>query len=381
MNPNEQKALLAVALMAAFADGDKSDAERAELRRIAEALGAQAAGLNLPALMQEVLLRRLTVEQAVQALADPGQRQLAYELAVCVCDADGVQSPAERAFLAALKAALGQRVDTGFEAQADALAEAIDAPAVGTQGQAAPARPAPAAPAAAFTGTAAAPAAAVAAGTAAAAAAAAAAYAAASSPVPAVPPQVAAPAPATPAHAALVLEPAERAALEKSILNNAILCGALELLPQSWASVAIIPLQVRLVYAVGKAHGVSLDQGHVKEFIATAGVGMASQYLEQFGRKLLGGLLGKVGGGLGRAIGSAGAGMAMSFATTYALGHLALRYYGGGRQMSGAVLRETFQQLLGPAQRLQQQYLPQIQQRAGTLDAASVMKLVRQPLA
>jgi tellurite resistance protein/uncharacterized protein (DUF697 family) len=341
MNPNEQKALMAVALMAAFADGDKSEAERAELRRIAESLGAQAAGLNLPALMQDVLLKRLTVEQAVQALADPGQRQLAYELAVCVCDADGVQSPAERAFLAALKAALGSRVDTGFEAQADALAAEIEAPAAPS---------APAAPAAPAT-------------------LAASAAAAASAP------------PAVPAHAVLVLDATQRAALEKSILNNAILCGALELLPQSWASMAIIPLQMRLVYAVGKAHGVALDQGHIKEFIATAGVGMASQYLEQFGRKLLGGLLGKVGGGLGRTVGSAGAGMAMSFATTYALGHLALRYYGGGRQMSTAVLRDTFQQLLGPAQKLQQQVLPQIQQRASTLDAGSVMQLIRQPLA
>jgi uncharacterized protein (DUF697 family)/tellurite resistance protein len=349
VNPDAQRSLIAIALMAAFADGDKSDAERAEVRRIAENLGAQAAGLNLSAVMQDVLLRRMTVAQAVAGLTDPAQRQLAYELAVCVCDADGVQSAAEREFLAALKVALagpGQALDTGFEAQADALAGMIDAPAGASATPAAPA----AAPAFGAAGAATAAAA-------------------------------SAPPAAIPANAVLVLDAAQRATLEKSILNNAILCGALELLPQSWASVAIIPLQVRLVYAVGKAHGVALDQGHIKEFIATAGVGMASQYLEQFGRKLLGGLLGKVGGGLGRSIGSAGAGMAMSFATTYALGHLALRYYGGGRQMSAAVLRQTFQELLGPARQLQQQVLPQIEQRARTLDAATVMKLVRQPLA
>jgi len=39
----------------------------------------------------------------------------------------------------------------------------------------------------------------------------------------------------------------------------------------------------------------------------------------------VGGLLGKVMGGLGRGVGSAGTGMAMSFATTYALGQLAVR--------------------------------------------------------
>jgi uncharacterized protein (DUF697 family) len=68
------------------------------------------------------------------------------------------------------------------------------------------------------------------------------------------------------------------------------------LLPQSWASVAIIPLQVKMVYRIGKAYGVELDQGHIREFLATVGVGLTSQYLEQFGRKLLGGLLGKMAG-------------------------------------------------------------------------------------
>ncbi len=42
--------------------------------------------------------------------------------------------------------------------------------------------------------------------------------------------------------------------------------------------------------------GVALDQGHIREFIAAVGVGLTSQYLEQFGRKLIGGLLGKAAG-------------------------------------------------------------------------------------
>lgn len=36
----------------------------------------------------------------------------------------------------------------------------------------------------------------------------------------------------------------DRAALDKIIFSRAVLCGALELLPQSWASIPIIPLQV-----------------------------------------------------------------------------------------------------------------------------------------
>ncbi|MFP5443575.1 MAG: YcjF family protein, partial [Betaproteobacteria bacterium] len=170
---------------------------------------------------------------------------------------------------------------------------------------------------------------------------------------------------------------ASDAELDKSILNYALLNGALELLPQSWASMAIIPMQVKMVYGIGKAHGVELDQGHIKEFIAAAGVGMTSQYLEQFGRKLLGGLLGKAAGRTIGGLGSAATGMAFSFATTYALGQVAKRYYAGGRVMSTAMLRDTFQNLLGPAKQMQSQYLPQIQQKAATLDAGKIMAMVR----
>lgn len=316
MNLQEQRGLLAVALMAAFADGRKADAEREEIKRIAESLGAQAAGLNVTALLQDVLLKRVTLAQAVADLKAPEHRQLAYELALGVCDADGAQSAAEQQFLAALMQQLG--ADSAVNAQADALAAITDAPA-------------------------------------------------------SVPVDAALQAPA----AGMAVD---RAAMEGTIKNYAMLCGALELLPQSWGSMAIIPLQVKLVYGIGQAHGAALDAAMVKEFIATAGVGLTSQYVEQFGRKLLGGLLGSVLGGLGRGVGSAGAGMAMSFATTYALGQLAVRYYGGGRQMSTQLLRETFQGLLGPARQLQGTLLPQIQERARTLNASQVLDMVRQPL-
>ena len=69
------------------------------------------------------------------------------------------------------------------------------------------------------------------------------------------------------------------------ILNYAILNGALELLPESLATMAIIPLQMKMVYRVGMSHGFELDRGHIKDFIATLGVGLTSQYVEQIGRK------------------------------------------------------------------------------------------------
>jgi len=169
----------------------------------------------------------------------------------------------------------------------------------------------------------------------------------------------------------------DKAELDQSILNYSLLNGALELLPQSWASMAIIPLQIKMIYGIGKAYGVALDQGHIKEFIAAAGVGLTSQYLEQFGRKLLGGLLGKIAGKTAGKIGRTATGMAFSFATTYALGQLAKHYYAGGRQMNGDLLRETYQSLIGPARELQTRYLPQIEEKAATLDASQVMAMIR----
>lgn len=317
MTPQEQQAILTIALMAALADGDKADIERESLRGIAESLGGKGGVAGLAAVYQDVLLRRVDLAGTVARLGDAGQRELAYEMAVCVCDADGARSAAESAFLADLKARL--KPDAAEVAAFErAETELVQAAAV------------------------------------------------------AVPATVAATAAVAPEGRG-----PDNAALDKSILNYALLNGALELLPQSWASMAIIPLQVKMVYAIGKAHGVELDQGHIREFIAAVGVGLTSQYLEQFGRKLIGGLLGKAAGRTVGGIGRAATGMAFSFATTYALGQVAKRYYAGGRQMSTELLKQTFQDLLGPAKQMQSQYLPQIQQKAATLDAGQVMALVR----
>ena len=338
MTTDQQEALLSIALFAAFSDGAKADAEREEIRRIAESLSTEAGAPNLSRLYQDVLLKRLKVEAAVQKLPEPSHRLLAYEMAVCVCDADGQQTDAERRFLADLRGqlALDPSQTQAFDAQADAL---IGIDPAGINSTAATAPPPVSAPPPV--------------------------------PVPALAVVVAS------APSAGMTPAVNDAELDRSILNHALVNGALEMLPQSWASMAIIPLQVKMVYGIGKAHGVSLDQGHVREFIAAAGVGLTSQYLEQFGRKLLGGLLGKMAGKTIGGIGSAGTGMALSFATTYALGQLSKRYYAGGRVMSTALLRETYQGLLEPAKQLQTQYLPQIKEKAATLDAAKVMAMIR----
>ena len=125
----------------------------------------------------------------------------------------------------------------------------------------------------------------------------------------------------------------EAGALEQTILNAAILNGALELLPQSLATIAIVPLQLRLVYTVGQTYGYTLDRAHLKEFLGVAGVGMTSQVVEGHVRKLFGKFAKKTMGRGSKKVASAAAGAAVTFATTYALGQAAKRYYGGGRKL------------------------------------------------
>jgi len=337
MNTDQQQAILTLALLAAFADGTNDDREREQIRRLAESLGGEPGAANLPAIYQKVIFKQASLKDAAATLVDPGHRQLAYEMAVCICDADARMTATEKKFLAALAAALN--LESSVTEQANHQAEVI----AGLADDAAP------------------PSAAIIEKTVAASAAASAAATACSAPSPLV------------AVTPRIPEPE----IDKSVLNYAILNGALELLPQSWASMAIIPLQIKMVYGIGKVHGYELDQGHIREFLATLGVGLTSQYLEQFGRKLLGGLFGKVAGGLGKQLGQSATGMAFSFASTYALGQVAKRYYAGGRQMSSALLKDSFQNLLGPAKEMQTRYLPQIQQKAVGLDASQIMAMVR----
>lgn len=311
MTQEEIKAVLTLCLMAAFVDGDKHEREREEIKRIAEGLAADQR-LNLPTLYQDVLLKRVSLESAVRSLPSMESKQLAYEMAACVCDADGAQSESERRFLDQVRAALGLDASAAekFSRDADDLAAA---PLV-TQGAV--------------------------------------------------------------ANASGGVSP-DSADLDREILNASVVNGALELLPETLSTMAIIPLQMKLVYRIGQAHGYELDRGHVKDFLATAGVGLTSQFMEQAGRKLLGGLLGKLGGGIGRGLGNQAVSSGMSFASTYALGHVAKRYYAGGRELSTSMLKDAYTSVMLEGRNLQSQYLPAIQDKARTLDAGKVLAMVR----
>lgn len=312
MTTSEQRALLGIVLAAAFSDGGKCQREHDRIRQITEGLNNPE--LNTAALYQDVLLRRVSTADLARALTSAEGRTLAYEMALGVCESDGLLNDAERDFLAGLRRELGLGASqaAALQNEADVITIAAVPPVLP---QAAPPPPPPLLPAA---------------------------------------------------------PSARDVELDKSILNTAILAGALELLPNSLATMAIIPVQMRLVYRIGQAHGFSLDRGHIGEFLATVGIGMTSQVLEGYATKLMRGVLGKVAGGLGRGLAGVVTGGAMSFATTYALGHLAKRYYAGGRTLSGLQMKEQFQQLLGQARGLQQNYLPQMRARSQSLNLKEV---------
>ena len=105
MTEQENRAVMTIALMAAFADGLKDERERAAIKQVADALGSQG-GVDLPALYRDALIAKPDLAQLAGMLPTQASRQLAYEMAVGVCDADGAHGAAEKDFLARLAKAL-----------------------------------------------------------------------------------------------------------------------------------------------------------------------------------------------------------------------------------------------------------------------------------
>ena len=318
-----EEALYSICLLAAFSDGGKANAEREELKQIGESL--LPTDFNAAGIYQKVLLRRTTVALEAAKLDAPEWRHLAYEMAVKVCEADGVTSPAEKEFLGSLGGELGIA-----QAEAAEMVTAGDEVAGADIQEVAPAL------------------------------------------LPALPP-------------ALPAAVDQKSEVDSVILKYSILNGALELLPETLSTMAIIPLQMKLVNSVGKHHGVSLDKMQLLEFLGAAGLGATSQVVEGFARKMIGGFAGKLGKQfLGKTAGGfAKKGIdqitssAFSFASTWAIGQLAQRYYANGRSWSGIDAKTTFQNLRHEAEPLHQKLLPQIQQQAASLDHSKVLAMLR----
>ena len=356
MSNEEIRSILSICLLAAYADNAKHDRERDQIKQVADALG-QHADVNLPSLYQDVLLRRIQLPNVAAQLSNEQSRQLAYEMAVCVCDADGQTSPKETEFLAQLKSALGMNEGAApasapvvaAAAGVAAAASVATAEAMETHAQVIANAPLQGGLEPVVIGD------------------------------PVMPSSQAAPHPT--AADSLANSNAERKQsslstqeMDAKILKASIVNGAIELLPENLSTLAIIPLQMRLVYQIGETYGYELDKGHIKDLLAALGVGLTSQYLEQAGRKLLSRVL---GGGLFGGVGRQAVSSGMSFASTYALGHVANQYYAGGRTLSTQMLKSTYEHIMQDGRALQSQYAPQMQDMARNLNTAKIMDMVR----
>ena len=94
MTEQENRAVMTIALMAAFADGLKDERERAAVKQVADALGSQG-GVDLPALYRDALIAKPDLATLAAMLPTQASRQLAEEMAVGVCDAVGAHVAVE----------------------------------------------------------------------------------------------------------------------------------------------------------------------------------------------------------------------------------------------------------------------------------------------
>jgi uncharacterized protein (DUF697 family)/tellurite resistance protein len=165
--------------------------------------------------------------------------------------------------------------------------------------------------------------------------------------------------------------------LEQMILQQAMLTGAVELLPDRLANLVILPLQLRLVYQIGRTYGQQLDANQIKDLAGTLGIGAAAQAIEGVVSKLVRGVAGGLLGGIIGGAGGIAAGAAVTFSATYALGHVAQRYYAQNRKLSAADLRELFQKFQDDARGIFPRVQNEIQSRAKTLNLPNLLAAIR----
>ena len=307
MTPTDAEVIITIAAQAAVANGTRNETELAQIIAAATRLGLP----NAAAVVQRAAIDTEDIESLANSLSTEEARHAAYEIAVAVCNADGVAGPSEIEFLKRLSNLLGTG---GATAEMSAIASV-----------------------ATLTGQ-------------------------------VLPPPV--PSSATP-------QPPAMAELDAFILDQAILTGALEILPDRLSNMAILPLQLRMVYSIGERHGQKLNVSQVKDLAAAFGIGAAAQLMESLVRKTFGRLAGgMIGGLLGGASGMA-AGATVSFAATYALGHAATQYYKQGRTLSKSDMMALFTRFRAEAETLYPKVQDRVRSVAGTTNLQSVLGTLR----
>ena len=317
MDAKDRDAITAIALIAAMADGKRRPEEAAELERIASELGGAA---EYGAVARQVLAGKVRLADLVGGLHDPAVRQKAYEMAVAVCHADGVTDEREKTFLADLR--VGLHLDDAQAGPVHDAAHLLAATPVSAPG-----------------------------------------------PSLADVPRTSLPRPSQAGLPAL----SDDEALDDLILKTSILAAALELLPQALASLAIVPVQGRMVYRIGSDFGQKLDADQITDLAGVMGIGAAAQVFEGTARRLLSGILGhRVGSVAGAATGGA-----LTFAATYAMGHAAQQYYAQGRRLSRDDLRGLFTRFRQEATELFPRVEATVREQAKRLDLDDLLHQLR----
>jgi uncharacterized protein (DUF697 family)/tellurite resistance protein len=292
MTPNEAEAVIAIATLAAFSDGEHDAAEKATIAAAATQLGLAED------VTQRALAGQVSLAELAPRLTSAESRQVAFDAALSVCFATGHRSAAENSFLDTLANTLGMTAANAKNPLEGALPLA-------SSGATAPAD------------------------------------------------------------------------LDNHILDQAILTAAIELLPDRLANMAILPLQMRMVYGIGQKHGHQLDARQAAELAATFGIGAVAQVFERVVRRTLGGVAGGLLGGLLGGGAGLAAGAAVTFASTYALGHAAEQYYAQNRSLSVADMKQLFTRFQAEATVLYPKVQDRIRQRAGSTNLSSLMQSLR----
>lgn len=123
LRPAEIEAVVTLALMAALSDGRSDPTEREQLKSVLETLAADEDLPSLSSIHQRVVLKQITPAEAIAALQSHEVRSMAFEIAVCVADADGKTTAKEQAFLDELEKRLGPAHEdaVAFEREAEAI--------------------------------------------------------------------------------------------------------------------------------------------------------------------------------------------------------------------------------------------------------------------
>jgi uncharacterized protein (DUF697 family)/tellurite resistance protein len=320
LSEQELKTLPSICILAAMADGSQSALERMEIKRLANRFSEGELDLNEA--YTQALAGQASLPHLARQLQSNDAKQLAYEMAVCICSVDNTLNESEKQFLSNLHRTLG--LDVAHSNQFHEQAATFSAPVA--------AQP----PVLSSIGAA-----------------------------PALVPSVQS------AGQALNSE------VEQMILNRAIVAGALEIMPQNLATMAIIPVQIQLVYAIGKRYGHELSLSSAKEFLATIGVGMTSQVVESYLTNLVRGASKRFAGKFVGSMLSQVTQSAVAFATTYAIGHAANKYYSSGRTISMDQVKDVFGQMLNQGRTMSSQYSSQIVQQASKLKTGDLLSLVK----